>query len=71
MVPIKECLKKEEFQWPDAAAKAFKEIKQRMTEAAVRLSNFSKVFEVMYDASGIDIVGVLSQASYHLLQCKA
>jgi len=47
MTPITNCLEKEEFHWLVDAAKAFKEIKQRMIEASVmRLSDFSKVFEV-------------------------
>jgi hypothetical protein len=38
-------MKKGEFQWTQEAAKAFKFIKKRMTEAPVmRLPNFSKVF---------------------------
>ena len=62
MAQITDCLKKEEFQWSAIAAKAFKEIKQRMIEVPVmRLPDFSKAFEVMCDASGIDIGGVLSQ----------
>jgi len=61
MAPITDCLKKEEFQWSVVNANAFKEIKQCMTEAPVmRISDFSKVFEVMCDASGIGIGGVLS-----------
>jgi len=62
MAPITDCLKKKEFHWSVAAARAFKEITQRMTEASVmRLLDFSKVFEVMCDASDIGISGVLSQ----------
>jgi len=65
MTQITDCLKKEEFQWSATAAKAFKEIKQRMTEAPVmRLPNFSKAFEVICDASGIGIGGVLSQEKH-------
>ena len=64
MTPIIDCLKKE---GPVTAAKAFKEIKQKMTKALVlRLSNFFKVFEVMCHVSGIDIGGVLSQESTSL-----
>ena len=39
-------LKKKESHWPIDAAKAFREIKQRMTEALVmRLPDVFKVFE--------------------------
>jgi len=65
MAPITGYLKKEEFQWPVVAAKVFKEIKQRMTEAPVmRFFYFSMVFEAMCDASGIGIGGVLSQEKH-------
>ncbi|XP_022869035.1 uncharacterized protein LOC111388532 [Olea europaea var. sylvestris] len=43
----------EEFYWSHEAAKAFKLVKRRITEALVmRLPDFSKVFEVECDASG-------------------
>lgn len=61
MAPITDCIKKGEFQWTKAASKAFKEIKVRMIETpAARLPDFSKVFEVACDASGVDIGGTLS-----------
>ena len=68
MAPITVCQKKEEFQLSEIAAKTFKEIKQRMTEAPVMiLPDFSKVFEVMCDASGIGISGVLSQEKHSIV----
>ena len=67
MAPITDCLKKEELQWSATAAKAFKEIKQRMTEASVmRLPDFSKAFEVMCDASSIGIGGYSVKKSTQL-----
>ena len=65
MAPIIDCLKREEFEWTKAAAKAFREIKERMTEAPVmRLPDFTKVFEITFDTSGVGIGGVLSQEKH-------
>ena len=62
MALITDCLKSDEFNWSKRVTKAFQEIKQKMVEAPVlHLLDFSKVFEVTYDASGIGIGGVLSQ----------
>jgi len=62
MASITNCLKSGEFNWSKNATKAFQEIKWTMVEAPVLcLPDFSKVFEVAYDASGISIGGVLSQ----------
>jgi len=47
------------------ATKTFEEIKRMMTEALViRLPDFPKVFEVICDASGLIIGGVLSQRNH-------
>jgi hypothetical protein len=62
MLSITDYLKQGEFQWSKGANKAFEEVKKRMTEAPVmRLPDFTKVFEVECDASGVGIDGVLSQ----------
>jgi len=54
-------MKQEEFGWTKVAAKAFHEIKEKMTKAPIMsLPDFLKVFEITCDASGI-IIGVLSQ----------
>ena len=61
LAPITDCLKQEKFGWTKAA-KAFREIKERMLEAPVmRLPDFTKAFEITCDASGIGIGGTLSQ----------
>ena len=67
MALITNCLKREEFEWTKAAAKMFREIKERMTEAPVmRLPDFMKVFKITCDASSVGIGGVLSQESIPL-----
>ena len=63
MSPITDCMKQGEFVWTKAAAaKAFNEVKQKMSEALVmRLPDFTKPFKVECDASSIGIRGVVSQ----------
>jgi len=69
MALITDCLKSGEFRWSKGATKAFEEIKQKMVETHIlRVLNFSKVFEVACDASGIGIGGVLSQED-HPIAC--
>jgi len=65
MAPITDSVKKSEFAWSNAAAKAFVEIKARMISAPVMLlSDFSKIFEVACDASSIGVGGVLAQEGH-------
>jgi len=55
-------LKGRSFEWMDQAHSAFNEIKRRFTSAPIlALPNFSKIFEVECDASGVGIEAVLSQ----------
>ena len=62
---ITECLKLETFKWIPSAHVAYLDIKQIMIEAHVLWHpNLFKVFEVVCDASGIEIGGVLSQDGY-------
>ena len=62
MLPIINCLKQGEFQWSKGANKAFEEVKKKITEAPImHLPDFTKVFEVEFDALGVDIGGLLSQ----------
>ena len=47
-------MKQGEFVWTKAAAKAFNEVKPKMTEAPLMcLLDFTKPFEVECDASGM------------------
>ena len=65
VAPITDCFRKGQFEWTKAADRAFLDVKKKMTQAPIlRLPDFSKVFEVACDASGVGIGGVLSQESH-------
>ena len=58
-------LERKKFLWSVTAAKALSKIKKRMGQAPVlKLPDFSKFFEVVYDASHVVIEGVLSQEGH-------
>ena len=61
--PLNELTKKNvPFVWGKAQQKAFDELKKRLTEDPLLvLPNFSKTFEIEFDASGLGIGGVLVQ----------
>lgn len=62
MTPIMDCIRKTEFKCTKSVAKAFQEIKSRITEAPImRLLDISKVFKIACDTSGVGIGRVLSQ----------
>jgi len=66
MASITYCMKQGKFRWTKSAAKAFPEIKERMTEAPITsLSDFLKGFEITFDASGIGI-DLLSQEKHYV-----
>ena len=68
MSPIIDCMKQGEFIWTKTATKTFNKVKQKMIEAPVmHLPDFTKPFEVEFDASGIDIGGVLSQECHPIV----
>jgi len=64
MAPITDCLKNEGFQWTPAATKTFMEVKLMIEAPDMCLPDFSKVFEVTCDVSGLAIGGMLSQQNH-------
>ena len=62
MAPITEVLKGKKFEWTETGHRAFESIKERLTSALILAqSNFTQLFEVERDASGVGIGAVLSQ----------
>ncbi|XP_027155001.1 uncharacterized protein LOC113755129 [Coffea eugenioides] len=61
--PLTELIKKNEnFRWRDSQEKAFTALKHKLTHAPVLvLPDFSKIFEIDCDASGIKVGAVLNQ----------
>jgi len=64
MTQITNCLKKWEFKWSISIVRAFEEIKKLNIALVLRLPDFSKVFVIACDASGIGICDVLRQESH-------
>ena len=60
--PLNALTKKGVVQWGEPQEKAFQELKKRLSETPLLvLPDFTKIFEVECDASGIGIGGILMQ----------
>ena len=67
MASLTEYMKKGNFEWTKVVQRAFKTIKDRLRLAPIlALPNFDVLFEVDYDAGGIRIGVVLTQAKHPL-----
>ncbi|XP_058742588.1 uncharacterized protein LOC131615102 [Vicia villosa] len=63
--PLTDLLRSTNFNWSTEAAKAFTELKQKMTDMPVlALPDFTKEFSIETDASGVAIGAVLSQEGH-------
>ena len=63
--PLTDLFRQPQFEWTLAAERAFLQLKIALTTAPVlRLPDFSKVFDVVTDASGTGVGTVLSQDSH-------
>ena len=65
--PLTDMFRQTQFEWSPAADRAFQQIKIALTTAPVlRLSDFTKLFDVATDVSGMGIGAVLSQDTHRV-----
>ena len=64
--PLNELVKKDvSFNWGEKQESAFQQLKEKLTNALIlALPNFSKIFELECDASGVGIGVVLLQGGH-------
>ena len=63
--PLTDMFRQNQFQWSAAAERAFQQLKVALTTAPIlRLPDFTKLFDLAADASGVGISVVLSQEAH-------